>query len=175
MHEPKRINTLKDLAAVAHERKLAAHPTVPPHAVPKTAYTDKDTNGLTKAVVDFLNIQPRVFAWRVNNGAVYDASIGKHRSAATIRGVADVCAICEGMAWQIEIKAGKDRLSGHQKGFAARVEAAGGRYCVARTFEGFAAEWNAARQPKTDPLADELAAMFEAMGAKVVDCSHARV
>lgn len=133
---------LKELQRVVNDAKRKRHPSVPDHALPRTRYSDKDANGLTKCVVDFVNLQPACLAWRSGNAPVFDAKIGQHRAGNVRKGVADVTAIRQGRAWQIEVKVGADRLSDHQKKFAAEVEAAGGIYCVATSFEGFVRRWN---------------------------------
>lgn len=135
------IKTLSDLAAAAQESKRARYPTVPSYALPRSTYTDKDANGLTRCIVDFVNLHPGCYAWRVNNAAVYDVTTGKHRSGTIRKGVADISAIRNGVAWQIEVKTAGDRQSEHQKDFQEKVQSAGGVYVIAQTFAGFAQYW----------------------------------
>lgn len=136
------ITTLSDLATAAQKHKREKYPNVPAHALPRATYSDKDANGLTRCIVDFINLQPGCYAWRVNNAAVYDVTTGKHRAGTIHKGVADISALRQGRAWQIEVKTAGDRQSDDQKVFEQRVRSAGGVYVIAATFSGFAHYWH---------------------------------
>jgi len=161
---------VKDLEAAMYEWKRIKYPNTPAHAIPKPTYSDADANGLTRCIVDFVNLQPHCYAWRSSNAPTFDHATGQHRAGNVTKGVSDIAAIRAGRAWMIEVKHGKDRVSEHQREFAARVDAAGGVYCVARTFDGFVAEWG--RALGNDAPGDQLAMMFEQLGATVVTVPH---
>jgi len=61
------------------------------------------------------------------------------RSGST-KGAADISAIVNGKAIEIEIKFGKDKLRPAQIEYQKSVEAAGGVYFVAKSFDGFLSE-----------------------------------
>lgn len=143
----KKSAAVKKLEALKFERKKETS-SMPLHAIPKTKYEDKTANGLTKCIVDYINLQPACFAYRVNNMGVYDSKLKGYRISGTIKGIADVSAIRNGEAWQIEVKKGADRLSDDQKRFKERVESSNGVYCVAKTFDGFLQAWEEFKREK---------------------------
>lgn len=172
------------LAAARHQMKMELHPSVPRHAVPRTAYNDATANGLTKCILDFVNLQEGAAAWRQSNAPVYDARFGGFRSGTVSKGVSDISAIREGIAWQIEVKVGRDKMSEHQRRFSESVAASGGRFIIARDFAGFVRNWSEAapirfQSQKTaeawndelrhDPMGDGMKRILESAGAKVVD------
>lgn len=142
-----RIWTLADLENAVNARK-AEKSTMPAAYIPKSKFSQSDSNKLTAAVVEFLNYQPDTYAWRVNNGAIFDPKIQTHRTTNTVRGIADISACVRGQMWQIEIKVGKDRQSEDQKRFAERVEKAGGRYFLVRSFDEFTQIFHSENSPK---------------------------
>ncbi len=139
-------DALQQLKVEAEAAKRDRYPNVPAHALPRAKYSERSANDLTKCIIDFVNLQPGCVAWRVSNVPVYDTKTGKHRAGNVRKGVADISAIRRGQAWQIEVKFGKDIMSEHQRKFAAAVEASGGVYCVAHTFEQFINQWNNPRK-----------------------------
>lgn len=131
------VKMLEDLAFQKKKERL----TMPEYAIVRPKYSDKDANGLTACIVDYINFQPTSMAWRVNNMGVYDSKLGKYRNPGTRKGIADISAIRDGQAWQIEVKKGSDKLSEHQDKFKQDVERARGVYCVAYSFEQFLTRW----------------------------------
>lgn len=106
-------------------------------------YTDKTTNGLTNAIMDFLKFKGQ-YANRINCMGVTRLIKGNmmHVPSSTRKGVADIHAIIHGKHCSIEIKckATKDRMSKDQEQERNRIEAAGGIYYVAEDMESFM-EW----------------------------------
>ncbi len=137
LHE---ITSIKALNEYIFQQKLQDS-SLPPHAIPKPRYSEKDTNALTKAIITYIKLHPLCEAWRVNNTGVYDTHTQKFRKSNTRKGIADISAVRNGQAWQIEIKKGKDRLSIDQIKFKADVEKAGGIYFIARNFAKFVIFW----------------------------------
>jgi len=87
-----------------------------------------------------------VFCWRQNNGAIHDAKMnngrGGYRSHNGLKGVPDIIAVspptvkyCGGIFIGIEIKAGKDRMSVHQKLFEKRCHTNNAEYFIIKKFE----------------------------------------
>lgn len=72
---------------------------------------------------------PGVRCWRQNSGALKDATGRVVRYG--IIGGGDISGIAPGgRRIEIEVKAGKDRMSEQQRNFAAMIRAAGGLYLV---------------------------------------------
>jgi len=127
---------LQALCHMAQQAKRAQYPNVPPERIPKAKYTDKDANGLTRCILDYLTYSG-AYAVRINTQGQYRESLGKWTQGQTRKGTADVHACFNGCHLSIEVKAGKDKMSGHQRRTQQMVEQAGGRYFVARNFTEF--------------------------------------
>lgn len=117
------------------------YPSVPAMARPRTAYTDSNTNGLTRCVMDYIRFTGN-HAERVNTtGRQIKAKSGKRIwiPTPTTNGSADLHCIIHGRPAMIEIKckATGDRIRPDQVRYAEKVTRAGGLYFVARTFEEF--------------------------------------
>ena len=97
----------------------------------------ESANRITRNVLTVINGQPGCVAYRVNNVGVYDEAIGARRKGNTERGLPDVWACVLGRFLTIEVKAGKDELSEHQKMRKFEIEKAGGIFFVARSTDGF--------------------------------------
>lgn len=98
-------------------------------------------NSLTKAVVDFVNLQKYCVAWRVNSVGIFDPKTKRYRTSNTRKGVADISVIAHGLAIQIEIKIGKDKQSEHQVLFEKDVKKAKGEYWIVKSFDAFGVLW----------------------------------
>jgi hypothetical protein len=108
---------------------------------PATGTQPSPTNAFTKAVIELLQLHGW-YAWRQNNGAVYDASFGGYRKGSVTLGISDVLAFhrATGRFGAVEIKTGKDVLSPQQAAFLADVIAAGGFGCEGRSLDQVARE-----------------------------------
>lgn len=102
-------------------------------------------NLLTSKVLKHLESKG-VFCWRQNNFPTHDPKMnggrGGYRAFNGMRGVPDIIAItpptskyCGGVFVGIEIKAGKDRMSVHQKLFEKRCASNNAEYFVIKKFE----------------------------------------
>lgn len=89
---------------------------------------------LVKACLEYLGYAG-VYAFRVNNGAVYDPSRKRFRSMSGTPGVADIIGVRNGQFLAVEAKTAKGTQSADQKIFQAAVEAAGGQYILARSLD----------------------------------------
>jgi hypothetical protein len=147
----KPLDILKQLKQ-AEQRKQ--YPNVPEHGLKPVKYEDKTANGLTKCILDFLNISGH-FAERINTmGRMVDSRkqvtdvIGRTKTIGTAKyipttgtkGSADISATINGRSIKIEVKIGKDRQSQDQIQYQQRTEQAGGIYLIAKDFQGFY-EW----------------------------------
>lgn len=126
-------------------------PNVPIHAIPVPKYSDNSANGLTKCVIDFLNLSGHFAERHSNEGRVIDNRktytdvIGQTKTIGSVQrvksnqvnGTSDIKATINGRMIAIEIKFGNDRQSEAQKKYQERVESAGGQYWIAKTFDQF--------------------------------------
>jgi len=124
---------------------------MPKDYVPKTTYTDKTANGLTKCIVHWLNLN----GWQAeristtgryidNSKIVTDVlgnrkkiGSGKYIKGSGTNGSADISATIKGRSIKIEVKIGKDRQSEAQKEYQKNIEKAGGIYIIATDFDEF--------------------------------------
>jgi len=116
--------------------------------------TDRTANGLTRCIIDFLNLS----GWqaeRINcTGRIIDTrktytdvcgftrTIGnvKYGKTSGQRGTADISATIKGRSVKIEVKIGADKQSQTQKEYEQSIIKAGGFYFIARNFQNFY-EW----------------------------------
>lgn len=134
------MNALQHLNVLADQRKREQHPDFP-YPV-KARYSDKDANGLTKCIVDYLNLSGH-FATRLQSTGTYRADVGKFIPSQQRAGLPDVFAVVEGRAVFVEVKAGADRLSAVQKETISDLEKAGASVYVSHSFAGFYAWFTA--------------------------------
>jgi hypothetical protein len=86
------MNALKELSALAFEAKKAKFSHIPPHAVPRPKYSDKNANELTKSIIDFLKLKG-CYAVRINTQGQYQPKLKRFTKSTTQRGTADVHAV----------------------------------------------------------------------------------
>lgn len=127
---------LTDLLNKANEYSHSKYPSVPSHARPKPSYKTTDANGLTKAIVDFIDLSGG-WATRISTEGRYIESLGKRIPSSVKKGTADIHAVWKGLHLSIEVKIGQDRQSPEQKLIEKDIIAAGGQYFVAKDFESF--------------------------------------
>ena len=147
-------NGLKTLSALAFRKLRDKHPTVPVFALPKVKYSDKTANGLTKSIIDFINLNNGQ-AERINNMGrqlderkSYSDTLGNSRTIGSVKwikgtgtnGTSDISATIKGKSVKVEVKIGKDKQSNFQKEYQQEVERAGGLYFIAKDFKSFY-EW----------------------------------
>lgn len=147
-------SNLKQLATRVLSFQYKDRPLVPLHAIPQRPYRFNDSTeaGLIKCIQQFIKLNGGI-AERINSmGRQVDnrqtvtdpitgakkviGSVDWIRGTSTI-GTADVSITVFGLSIKVEIKIGKDRQSQAQLEYQKRIEAAGGIYIVARSFDGF--------------------------------------
>jgi hypothetical protein len=127
---------------------------VPDYAMPQPKYSDKSANGLTRCVIDWLQLN----GWQaerintmgrpIDNRKQVTDVIGRTKTIGSMtwgkstatRGSADISATIMGRSVKIEIKYGKDRQSADQKKYQNMIERSGGVYIIVKTFDQFY-EW----------------------------------
>ena len=132
----KKTQSIKDFELV-HQAWLYKDKDIKQSLQVQSKFSDKGANDLTKLIMAWLKVHGH-FAARINSGAVYDKRLGIYRkgSGATV-GMADINAVIKGKSVSIEIKIGKDKIRESQLKVKAEIEAAGGVYFVARSFDDF--------------------------------------
>lgn len=145
------------MKAIEHLRALkladikARYPNVPSIALPKLEYNERTSNGLTKCILDFVNLsgylaertgtEGRV----IDNRKTYTDVIGRQKTIGSVKriktsglvGSSDLKLYINGKIVAIEIKIGRDRQSQAQKEYQERMEKAGGIYLIIKDFETF--------------------------------------
>jgi len=118
-------------------------------ALPK--YTDKTANGLTRCILDFLELcdyqveRINTMGRPIDNRKQVTDVIGRTKTIGTMtwgkstatKGSADISATIEGLSVKIEVKIGKDRQSEYQKIYQANIEKAKGQYWIVKNFADF--------------------------------------
>jgi len=145
------MNALKLLAEQSLETKRLRYPTIKPEYIPLTKYSDKTANDLTKAIVEFIQLNGGQAERISNMGRVVDGrkrvtdTIGRTKMIGSMtwikgsgkNGTADISATIKGKSVKIEVKIGKDRQSEAQMDYQNEVERAGGVYFIAKDFQSF--------------------------------------
>lgn len=144
----KAIQLLKNLYIDDCSRK---YPNVPKQYIPAPKYTDKTANGLTRCIIDYVELRGGQ-AERINcTGRIIDSretstdvlghvrTVGKlhYIKTAGQRGTADISATIQGRSVKIEVKIGNDRQSEAQKEYQRSIETSGGLYFIAKDFGHF--------------------------------------
>lgn len=127
------------------------NPLFPEAYLPVPKYTDKTANGLTKCVIEFLNLSGHQAERISSMGRMIDKRkkstdvLGRERMIGSLtyikgtstNGTADISSIINGKSVKIEIKIGKDRQSDAQKKYQQATEKAGGIYLITKSFDEF--------------------------------------
>ncbi|MGZ0017671.1 hypothetical protein [Yeosuana sp. AK3] len=150
----KKPQVVKRLEEMAFKAKIERFPNFP--YPPKPKYRDDTSNGLTRCIIDFLNLKGQQ-AERINNTGrqldrrkTINGVLGSHRTVGSVEwikgtgknGTSDISATILGRSVKIEVKIGKDRQSEAQKKYEAQVIKAGGLYFIARNFIEFVNWYN---------------------------------
>jgi hypothetical protein len=135
----------QQLQQLYHEANQRKYPSFPDNLRPSKAIKTTTANGLTKAVVDFLNLSGH-FATRINNQGTWvkekaHVSGGYYRPSTQVKGIADISANINrngiSLPVWIEVKVGRDRQSEAQRAFQDRIERSGGTYWIVKDFDQF--------------------------------------
>lgn len=132
----KKSDAVKELENLAYKAKISRFPDFP-YPV-KDKYRDDTANGLTRCIIDFVNLNGYQ-AERLNSTGRQVTIKGRERwiKGSGTKGTADISATINGRAVKIEVKIGRDRQSEVQKEYQKQIERAGGMYIIARDFEQF--------------------------------------
>jgi hypothetical protein len=142
---------LDRLKHLKQDAMLESYPNVPKYALSAPKYEDKTANGLTKCIIEFLQLSNHQ-AERINtmgrpidNRKQVTDVIGRTKTIGSMtwgkstatKGSADISATIQGRSVKIEVKIGADRQSNDQKVYQANIEKSGGKYWIAKNFDDF--------------------------------------
>jgi hypothetical protein len=142
---------LDRLKQLKQEAMLESYPNVPKYAISAPKYEDKTANGLTKCIIEFLQLSNHQ-AERINtmgrpidNRKQVTDVIGRTKTIGSMtwgkstatKGSADISATIQGRSVKIEVKIGADRQSQDQKIYQDNIEKSGGQYWIAKNFDDF--------------------------------------
>jgi hypothetical protein len=142
---------LDRLKHLKQEAMLESYPNVPKYALSAPKYEDKTANGLTKCIIEFLQLSNHQ-AERINtmgrpidNRKQVTDVIGRTKTIGSMtwgkstatKGSADISATIQGRSVKIEVKIGADSQSEDQKVYQANIEKSGGKYWIAKNFDDF--------------------------------------
>jgi hypothetical protein len=142
---------LDRLKHLKQEAMLESYSNVPKYAISAPKYEDKTANGLTKCIIEFLQLSNHQ-AERINtmgrpidNRKQVTDVIGRTKTIGSMtwgkstatKGSADISATIQGRSVKIEVKIGADRQSEDQKVYQANIEKSGGKYWIAKNFDDF--------------------------------------
>jgi hypothetical protein len=142
---------LDRLKQLKQEAMLESYPNVPKYALSAPKYEDKTANGLTKCIIEFLQLSNHQ-AERINtmgrpidNRKQVTDVIGRTKTIGSMtwgkstatKGSADISATIQGRSVKIEVKIGADRQSQDQKIYQENIEKSGGQYWIAKNFDDF--------------------------------------
>jgi hypothetical protein len=136
--------------------KMAKFPNFKPEYLPVSIPDDSKANGLTRCVVQWIQLHGFQAERISNTGRVIDntktytdvagftKTIGsvKYIKGSGTNGTADISATIFGRSVKIEIKIGKDRQSEAQKKYQEDIQRAGGVYLIVKEFDEFIEWWD---------------------------------
>lgn len=150
----KKSDAIKELEKLSLDAKRLRYP-LNPFLVGDT-FRDDTANGLTKAIIAFLRLRGHQIE-RINvtgrpkdHTKTFTDVLGNTRMIGSIDwiktsgtvGSADLSGIINSISVKIEVKIGRDVQSEAQFRYQQEVEASGGYYVIAKTFDGFVAWYN---------------------------------
>jgi len=114
---------VKQLEAKAFHRKQIKHPKIPINLLSKEAFRDDKTNGLTKCIITFIQLNggqaERISTTGrcIDRSEIYTDVVGITRTVGSVEwipgtstnGSADISATIKGRSVKIEVKTGTDR------------------------------------------------------------------
>lgn len=148
MPSPSPTQILRDMALEADIKK---YPNMKPSWHPKLKVNQSTANGVTAAIIKFLQLKGQqaerisVTGRRVDQRKTYTDVLGHQRQIGQLKwikpsmqvGTADISATINGRSVKIEVKVGRDKQRPAQKEYQAQVERAGGIYYIAVSFDEF--------------------------------------
>lgn len=146
--------SIKQLESELMKLKRLKYPSIPAECLAPITHTDKTANGLTKAIIAFIQLNGgqseriNTMGRPIDKRKVYTDTVGLTRTIGSVewipgtgtKGSADISATIKGKSVKIEVKIGADRQSEAQRKYQQDIEQAGGLYFIAKDFTSFV-EW----------------------------------
>ena len=146
--------SIKQLESELMKLKRLKYPSIPAECLAPITHTDKTANGLTKAIIAFIQLNGgqseriNTMGRPIDRRKVYTDTVGLTRTIGSVewipgtgtKGSADISATIKGKSVKIEVKIGADRQSEAQRKYQQDIEQAGGLYFIAKDFTSFV-EW----------------------------------
>ena len=146
--------SIKQLESELMRLKRLKYPSIPAECLAPITHTDKTANGLTKAIIAFIQLNGgqseriNTMGRPIDKRKVYTDTVGLTRTIGSVewipgtgtKGSADISATIKGKSVKIEVKIGADRQSEAQRKYQQDIEQAGGLYFIAKDFTSFV-EW----------------------------------
>jgi hypothetical protein len=99
-------------------------------------YSDSSTNGLTKAIIAWLECHGH-YGSRRNTTGTWSQALKMYIHSGSTNGAEDIDSTLGGINVKIEVKFKKDKPSDDQKKYRKNIENAGGHYIIVKTFDDF--------------------------------------
>lgn len=145
------MKAMLQLKLKALEAKKLKFPSMPEFALVIPAYSDKTANGLTRCIIDWIELNGYQAERISSSGRYIDGKqtytdtagfrktigTGKWIPGSSTKGTADISATIQGRSIKIEVKIGRDKQSDAQKAYQQKVEQSGGIYFIAKDFHTF--------------------------------------
>jgi hypothetical protein len=148
------MTALQLLQQMDFEAKRDLYKSTPLHAIPKTKFSDKTSNGLTQCILTWLKLHNH-YATRINtmgrklkDTVIVDVigrahiTPGKWVPGTTRKGTSDIHSVINSKHASIEVKVGRDTMSDDQIKTKQQVENSGGLFFIAKDFESFMIWYN---------------------------------
>lgn len=146
--------SIKQLESELMKLNRLKYPSIPAECLAPITHTDKTANGLTKAIIAFIQLNGgqaeriNTMGRPIDRRKVYTDTVGLTRTIGSVewipgtgtKGSADISATIKGKSVKIEVKIGADRQSEAQRKYQQDIEQAGGLYFIAKDFTSFV-EW----------------------------------
>lgn len=124
---------------LAMRQKRILYPNVKEACLPVTKYSGKDTNSLTKAVIDCFKLHG-FFATRIDSKGTYNVALKRFIPSNQKKGLPDVFAQapCLPPIWvEVKCHVTRDTLKPHQKEVIEQLRNSGAIVYIATDFESF--------------------------------------
>lgn len=129
-------DAVRELELLATDEARRKYSTMKPEHLAPRKFRDDTANNLTKCITTYLRLKG-AFCSRLNNGGVFDYKLNRYRPGTNRKGLPDILATYQGNSLMIEVKAGRDRMSEHQKRIRGEQTESGGLWYTARNFSDF--------------------------------------
>ena len=144
-------SALKLLNELAFDAMRFRYPLIRPELLPPPKYSDKTANLLTSSIIQWIRLHGyqaeriNVTGRQIDKRQTYTDCLGNQRTIGTLqwiktsgtRGTADLHATINGKSVKIEVKIGRDKQRPDQVIYQQSIEAAGGVYFIATSFQQF--------------------------------------